>query len=99
MASENKQKRTYASNALLYAFFVIGAVVFLNLISTRVFGRLDLTENRVYTLSQPSRDLVKNLPDYFSVKAFMSEDLPPELKSVSRYVRDLIDEYKTSSNK
>ena len=28
----------------------------------------------------------------------MSNDLPPELKTVSRYVRDLIDEYKTSSN-
>jgi ABC-type uncharacterized transport system involved in gliding motility auxiliary subunit len=41
---------------------------------------------------------VKKLPDYMTVKAFMSADLPPELKTVSRYVRDLIDEYKSSSN-
>lgn len=95
--SNDNQKRTYASNAVLYAVFVIGAVVLLNLIGTRVFGRVDLTENRIYTLSQPSKDLVKNLPDYLSVKAFISADLPPELKAVSRYVRDLIDEYKTSS--
>jgi ABC-type uncharacterized transport system involved in gliding motility auxiliary subunit len=94
----SKQKTKYASNALLSAFFVIGAIVLVNLVSTRIFGRIDLTENRIYTLSQPSKDLVKNLPDYFSVKAFMSSDLPPELMTVSRYVRDLIDEYKTSSN-
>src|SRR5262249_34263777 len=98
MSNNNQQKKTYASNALMYAFFVIGAVVLLNLIGTRVFGRVDLTENRIYTLSQASKDLVKTLPDYFSIKAFISNDLPPELKTVSRYVRDLIDEYKTSSN-
>src|SRR5207247_1866547 len=65
---------------------------------TRVFGRLDLTENRMYTLSQPSKDLVKRLPDYLTVKAFISSDLPPELKMVSRYVRDQLAEYKSSGN-
>jgi ABC-type uncharacterized transport system involved in gliding motility auxiliary subunit len=98
MATDSKKKRTYASNALLYTFFVVGVVVVANLLSTRIFGRLDLTENKVYTLSQPSKDLVKKLPDYLTVKAFMSTDLPPEFKTVSRYVRDLVDEYKTSSN-
>jgi gliding motility-associatede transport system auxiliary component len=94
----DKKKRSYASNALLYAAFVIGAIVVVNLIATRVFGRLDLTENKVYSLSQPSKDLVKKLPDYLTVKAFISSDLPPELKTVSRYVRDLIDDYKAASN-
>jgi ABC-type uncharacterized transport system involved in gliding motility auxiliary subunit len=94
-----KQKRSYASNALLYAAFIFGAIVVVNLLSTRVFGRIDLTEAKVYTLSQPSKDLVKKLPDYLTIKAFISsEDLPPELKSVARYIRDLIDEYKSSSN-
>ena len=35
---------------------VIGAVVPVNLIGTRVFGRLDLTENHVYTLAPASKD-------------------------------------------
>jgi len=93
------KKKAYASNALLYGVFIVGAVVVVNLLSTRVFGRIDLTENKMYTLSQPSKDLVKKLPDYFTVKAFMSKDLPPELTAISRYVRDLIDEYKASSSK
>jgi ABC-2 type transport system permease protein len=98
MATDKRKKRTYASNALLTMVFIVGAIVVVNLLGTRVFGRIDLTENDVYTLSQPSKDLVKKLPDYMTVKAFMSKDLPPELTTVSRYVRDLIDEYKTSSN-
>jgi gliding-associated putative ABC transporter substrate-binding component GldG len=98
MSTDKRKKRTYASNALLYSAFIIGAIVVVNLLGTRVFGRVDLTENDVYTLSQSSKDLVKKLPDYMTVKAFISKDLPPELTTVSRYVRDLIDEYKTSSN-
>jgi ABC-type uncharacterized transport system involved in gliding motility auxiliary subunit len=98
MVTDKKKKRTYASNTLAYALFVVGAIVVVNLLSTRVFGRLDLTENKVYSLSQPSKDLVKKLPDYMNVKVFASEDLVPELKATSRYVRDLIDEYKGASN-
>jgi gliding-associated putative ABC transporter substrate-binding component GldG len=93
----DKRKRTYASNATMYAIFIIGAIVLVNLIGTRVFGRLDLTENGIYTLSSASKDLVRNLPDPLTIKAFISKDLPPELVSVARYTRDLMDEYRSAS--
>jgi gliding motility-associatede transport system auxiliary component len=93
----DKRKRGYASNATVYAVFIIGAIVLVNLIGTRVFGRLDLTQNGIYTLSSASKDLVRNLPDPLTIKAYISKDLPPELVSVSRYTRDLMDEYRSSS--
>jgi ABC-type uncharacterized transport system involved in gliding motility auxiliary subunit len=97
LKSIDKRKRSYASNAGMYALFTLGAVVLVNLIGTRVFGRLDLTENKVYTLSPASKDVVSGLPDYLTVKAYISKDLPSELANVSRYVRDLLDEYRTYS--
>jgi len=51
MADNTKKKRVDASNAILFAVFVTGAIVAVNLLSTRAFGRLDLTENKMYTLS------------------------------------------------
>ena len=95
--SMDQRKRSYASNATMYAVFVIGGIVLLNLIATRVFGRLDLTQNGIYTLSGASKDLVKNLPDPLTIKAYISKDLPPELVSVARYTRDLMDEYRSAS--
>jgi gliding-associated putative ABC transporter substrate-binding component GldG len=96
--SMDKKKRTHASNALVYTVVTIGAIVAVNLIGTRVFGRLDLTEAKVYTLSKASKDIVSTLPDYFTIKAFISkDDLPPEMANSSRYVRDLLDEYHTYS--
>jgi gliding-associated putative ABC transporter substrate-binding component GldG len=93
-----RHKIASASNASAYVVLTIGAVVLINLIGTRVFGRLDLTENHVYTLAPGSKDIVSKLPDYLTVKAYIStKELPPELQSVSRYVRDLLDEYRTYS--
>jgi gliding-associated putative ABC transporter substrate-binding component GldG len=93
-----RHKLASASNASAYVLLTVGALVLINLIGTRVFGRLDLTENHVYTLSAGSKELVSKLPDYLTVKAYIStKELPPELQSVSRYVRDLLDEYRTYS--
>ena len=93
----NQKKRSSASNAALYTVFTIGAIVVVNLIATRVFGRLDLTEAKVYTLSRASKEIVGSLPDYLTVKGYISKDLPPELANGSRYTRDLVDEYRTYS--
>jgi len=90
-----RQKLATASNATAYVLLTVGAVVLVNLIATRVFGRLDLTENHVYTLAPGSKAIVANLPDYLTVKAYISKELPPELANVSTYVRDLLDDYKT----
>jgi gliding motility-associatede transport system auxiliary component len=95
--SMDKKKRSVASNAAFYLLAVIGILIAVNLISTRVFGRLDLTEAKVYTLSPSSKDVVRDLKDYVNVKAYISENLPAELKSHSRYVRDLLDEYRSNS--
>jgi gliding-associated putative ABC transporter substrate-binding component GldG len=93
----DQRKRSSASNATAYVLLTIGAVVAVNLISTRLFGRLDLTENHVYTLSPASKTIVGTMPDYLTVKAYISKDLPPELANVSRYLRDLLDDYHTYS--
>jgi gliding-associated putative ABC transporter substrate-binding component GldG len=92
------RKLASASNATAYVLLTIGAVVLINVIGTRVFGRVDLTESHVYTLAPGSKAIVANLPDYLTVKAYISkQDLPPELQAVARYTRDLLEDYKTYS--
>jgi gliding-associated putative ABC transporter substrate-binding component GldG len=93
-----RKKVLTASNATAYVLLAVGVVVLVNLIGTRVFGRLDLTESHVYTLAPGSKAIVANLPDYVTVKAYISKkELPPELQAVASYVRDLLDEYRTYS--
>ena len=45
--SISSKKKSSASNAILYAIFLAGAIVLVNLIGTRVFGREDCVEDGV----------------------------------------------------
>jgi len=87
-----RRKIASASNSGAYVLLTIGALVLLNLIGTRVFGRVDLTENHIYTLAPASKKIVASLPDYLTVKAYISKkDLPQELQPVASYLRDLLE--------
>lgn len=85
-------------NAILFVVASIGALGAVNVLSTRHFKRLDMTEQGSYTLAKASKDLVKNLPDRMNVKLFMSEDLKPPFKGHAQFVRDLLQEYATYSD-
>lgn len=56
-------------------------------------GRLDLTPGRLYTLSQPTRDLVAGLDDLVTIKFFRSDDLPPEYAPLRRDIEDVLRDF------
>ncbi len=72
-------------------------LVVVNFISSRVFVRLDLTSNKLYTLSRSSKEAVKNLDDILIVKVFFSKKLPPNLLPLREHLADLLEEYRSAS--
>ncbi|MEK6608402.1 MAG: GldG family protein [Myxococcota bacterium] len=90
----NRRFKTGA-NAVTFSAAVLGSVVVANLLSSRLFARLDLTEQKVFTLSKASKEVVAALPDRMTVKAFLTKQ--QELQYTARYVRDLLEEYATAS--
>ena len=78
-------KPTKLTGSLYAAAVIIGIVavaVLINLISQGAFGRLDLTENNLNTLSQASIDAVAAL-DEVEVTAYVSADLPETVRDAS----------------
>jgi gliding-associated putative ABC transporter substrate-binding component GldG len=85
------------SQTLMRVGIVAVILILLNFVSVRLFGRLDLTKNSVYSLSDASKNLVKNLDDRLTVKAYFTEELPPPYNNVRRSVLDQLNEYKAYS--
>ena len=85
------------SQTLVRIGLILGILVVLNFISIRLFGRLDLTSQGVYTLSEASRKLVGSLDDRVTVKAFFTEDLPSPYNNNRRSVLDILNDYKAYS--
>ena len=73
------------------------AVLVLNLLGGYVRGRLDLTEDHLFTLSEGSRDILGGLDDIVNLTFFLSDDLPQEIQLVVRDVRDLVADLENAS--
>ncbi len=85
------------TQTLIRIGLVLGILVVLNFISVRLFGRLDLTSQGVYTLSDASKKLVGSLDDRVTVKAYFTEDLPAPYNNNRRSVLDILNDYKAYS--
>lgn len=77
---------------------VIGLLIALNVVSVALFGRLDLTRDKQFTLSDASKETVRNLSQPVTVQAYFTKDLPPPYSTNARYVKDLLEEYYTASS-
>ncbi|MFZ5775915.1 MAG: Gldg family protein [Thermodesulfobacteriota bacterium] len=59
--------------------------------------RLDLTQQREFSISQPTRDLIENLPEPLELRGYFSEKTHPLLAPLMPRIRDLMEEYRVAS--
>lgn len=85
---------SHKTQTLVRAAIVLGILVLVNILSVRIFGRLDLTRNGFFTLSDASKHLMRNLDDRVTVKAYFTEDLPSPYNNHRRAVLDQLNEYR-----
>ncbi len=76
---------------------IAGIVLLVNVLSKQLFFRLDLTQGRQYTLSKATKDILKNLEDPVTVKAYFSKDLPPNVAKTKRDFQEMLVEYSNIS--
>lgn len=68
-------------------------VILINIVAKDLFFRIDLTANKVYSLSKVSKKVVSTLKEPLSIKVFFSQDLPAPHNITERYLKDLLREY------
>jgi gliding-associated putative ABC transporter substrate-binding component GldG len=86
------------SNLFSTTALVIGIVILINLLAYEYHVRLDLTEDKQYTLSKATRDILENLEEPVTVKAYFSKDLPPNITRTREDFQDLLIEYANLSD-
>jgi gliding-associated putative ABC transporter substrate-binding component GldG len=85
------------NNKYVTIILLAGILLLLNILSNQFFFRLDLTEGKQYTLSRATRDILRDLEDPVTVKAYFSEELPPDIAKTKRDFQDLLVEYANRS--
>lgn len=79
-------------------FLAIAIIILINVLSSRYSFRIDLTEDQRYSLSDATKDILKNLDEPVTVTSYFSEDLPPDIEKVRQDFKDLLIEYSNRSN-
>lgn len=81
---------------ILYIIIIIVSAFFLNNISREFPYRLDLTDTKMFTLSESTITVVEKVDDLLTMQVFFSEDLPNELGNNKRFLQDLLEEYRAA---
>jgi ABC-type uncharacterized transport system involved in gliding motility auxiliary subunit len=83
----------------LFSFLLLVAIVVVaNILSSYVFTRIDLTEDKRFTLSSNTKELMKQLDDVVFFKIYLEGDLPPDFKRLRNEVEDKLAEMRIYSN-
>jgi gliding-associated putative ABC transporter substrate-binding component GldG len=91
-----KKERLLFSITTVVIFIAI--MVFVNLISQYVFLRFDCTAGNIYSITKPTKKILRSLEDRILIKVYFTKELPPEYANNYKYLEDLLSEYKTYSH-
>ena len=77
---------------------VIGILVFINIISSYVSGFIDLTADKRFTLTEPTKNLVSNIDELVSTKVYLVGDFPSGIMSLQEATTDILKQFKKLNN-
>ncbi len=74
--------------------WVIAAILTIFITSKYMYGRIDLTSTKKYTLSEPTKSVLK-ADGKVTLEVYASNNLPPQFKAVYEELKNTLDDYKT----
>ncbi len=90
-----KAKKKDIKKANITEFLLIlVAIIIINIISSFVFTRFDLTSEKRYTLSEATKQLLSNLDDYVHFRVYLEGDFPAGFKRLQRETKEMLDEFR-----
>lgn len=84
---ENKSK------ALKQLGIVFLAIIVINLISNFFFKRFDLTQDKRYTLSETTLNIIESVDSPLYIEVYLEGNFPPEFKRLQNESKQLLEEF------
>ncbi len=76
---------------------ILGIIVMANLVSRQYFFRMDMTQDKQFTLSNATRNILSELENPITVTAYFSEDIPQQFQKTKKDFQETLIEYSTRS--
>jgi ABC-2 type transport system permease protein len=95
----NRKQKAYRNKSLF-----TGSLIAINLVLMNIWLfplntlRMDLTQQKEFTISQVTKDLMTNLEEPLLIRAYLSEKTHPLLAPLAPQIEDMLREYAITSN-
>jgi len=83
----------------LWWLYLLLALIIVNYLASQFHFRLDLTKEKRFTITQPTRDLLKELDDVVEIQVFLANDLSAGFRKLRNAAEELLTEFRTYGNR
>jgi len=80
-------------HTILQSLIVLLSVWLINQLADRSNVRIDLTEEKRYTISNATKALLKNLDEDVFFEVYLAGDLPPNFKRFSNSIQEMLEQF------
>ncbi len=94
----NKQSKQFKRRTLMGLLIVIAAVVLVNILSSFLFYRIDLTKDKRHSLSKSTIEMLKNLEDRVYFRVYLKgKDQPADYQLFAKQVEQMLQTFRSYS--
>src|SRR5215213_2050389 len=90
-------RKKVSEKKILRSAGLIAALIALNLLASFVHYRFDLTEEKRYSLSQPTKQILKGIDEPIRIDVFLKGDFPAGFRKLANAVDEFLAECKEQS--
>ncbi len=74
-------------------FLLVAGIILLNVISSFIYKRFDLTQDKRYTLSEAAKQTISDVDSPLVIDVLLKGNFPPEFTRLQQEVEQLLDEF------
>ncbi|MCB0443266.1 MAG: Gldg family protein, partial [Flavobacterium sp.] len=76
---------------ILPFLLLFAVIILLNIAGNFYFKRFDLTQDKRYTLSESTVNLIRNIEEPVFIDVFLEGDFPPEFKRLQNETKQILE--------
>lgn len=89
--------RTQRSQAFLRFGLLCGIILFTNVLANYYYAHLDLTEEKRFTLTKPTRQMLRGLKDRIYIRILLEGEFPAGFKRLQVASKEMLDDFRSES--
>lgn len=91
------ERKNLKKNQLTSFVITLVVIIVVNIIASFMYTRFDLTSEKRYTLSDTSKEILRNLDDYVYFRIYLEGEFPAGFKKLRKETKEMLDEFRAYS--